>query len=78
MAMTSLSLHAYPAHSTAFLCALQNDPPKIEAFLAPPISAAVAPKHKYEKKDLKKVNAYSSSVLLYRAMVGRLIYMEIL
>eukprot|EP00283_Hemiselmis_rufescens_P021078 CAMPEP_0173441570 /NCGR_PEP_ID=MMETSP1357-20121228/24028_1 /TAXON_ID=77926 /ORGANISM="Hemiselmis rufescens, Strain PCC563" /LENGTH=538 /DNA_ID=CAMNT_0014407159 /DNA_START=75 /DNA_END=1687 /DNA_ORIENTATION=+ len=31
-----------------------NDPPKIEAFLAPPINAAVASKHKYEKKDLKK------------------------
>jgi len=31
-----------------------NDPPKIEAFLAPPINAVVAGKHKYEKKDLKK------------------------
>lgn len=31
-----------------------NDPPKIEAFLAPPINASVASKHKYEKKDLKK------------------------
>eukprot|EP00961_Rhodomonas_salina_P203750 2749171-Rhodomonas_salina.1 len=31
-----------------------NDPPKIEAFLAPPINAMVAGKHKYEKKLLKK------------------------
>ena len=30
------------------------DPPKIEAFLAPPVNAHVAPKHKYEKKELKK------------------------
>ena len=31
-----------------------NDPPKIETFLAPPVNSHVAPKHKYEKKDLKK------------------------
>jgi len=35
-----------------FLCAA--DPPKIEAFLAPPVNSHVAPKHKYEKKELKK------------------------
>lgn len=73
--MASLSSHAYPADCPAFPCALQNDPPKIEAFLAPPINAAVAPKHKYEKKDLKKVIAYSISVLLNSTMVGRLISM---
>ena len=30
------------------------EPPKIEAFLAPPVNSHVAPKHKYEKKELKK------------------------
>ena len=31
-----------------------TDPPKIEAFLAPPVNSHVAPKHKYEKKELKR------------------------
>ena len=31
-----------------------NEPPKIEAFLTPPVNSLVAPKHKYERKELKK------------------------
>mmetsp|Transcript_19205 Transcript_19205/g.63438 ORF Transcript_19205/g.63438 Transcript_19205/m.63438 type:complete len:602 (-) Transcript_19205:1862-3667(-) len=31
-----------------------NEPPKLEAFLTPPIAAHVASKHKYEKSNLKK------------------------